>query len=196
MKIGIYGSTEGDAKTKEKARIIGRELAKRGHIIITGGTGGLPYETVLGAREMNGETIGFSPAINIEEHKSIYHCPIDGYTQLIFIPEDYVHRKNKPICYKYRNVSSVAEIDTAIIISGRIGTMNEFTIAYDAGKNIGILANSGGITKNSIKTLLQEAKKESGSKVFFEENPIKLVNRLLSISLDKVWKKSKIKKEI
>ena len=35
--------------------------------------------------------------------------------------------------------------DTVIIFGGGIGTLNEFTIAYDEGKLIGVLEGTGGV---------------------------------------------------
>ena len=62
MKIGVYGSATGKVsdEQREKAREIGRQIAKKGHIVITGACPGLPYEAVLGANEEGGECIGFS----------------------------------------------------------------------------------------------------------------------------------------
>ena len=64
MKIGVYGSASGELsdETKEKAREIGRQIAKKGHIVVTGACLGLPYEAVLGAYEVGGKCIGYSPA--------------------------------------------------------------------------------------------------------------------------------------
>lgn len=57
--------------------------------------------------------------------------------------------------------------------------MNEFTIAFDLGKKIGVLEGSGGITKNAIKVLLKSIDKETGSKVIFDSNPKRLVEKLV-----------------
>ena len=57
--------------------------------------------------------------------------------------------------------------------------MNEFTIAYDLGKIIGILEGSGGITNSAIKVLLEEAKKESDAEIIIESDPKKLLQALL-----------------
>lgn len=59
--------------------------------------------------------------------------------------------------------------------------MNEFTVAYDLGKNIGVLEGSGGITSEAIKALLKDAYKETGSKVVWESDPVKLVEKLTEL---------------
>ncbi len=166
MKIGVYGSAAGplNDQTKEKAQKIGTTIAKNQATLITGGCTGLPHEAVLAAHKENGNCIAFSPAINMESHQK-HNYPTTGFSNFVFIPPEYEHANSQLICRKYRNVSSVASVDAAIFISGRIGSMNEFTIAYDLGKTIGILENSGGITKRAIKILLEDINKQTGAQV-------------------------------
>lgn len=180
MKIGIYGSAAGDISLdiSDKAREVGRQIAQRRHIVITGGCLGLPNEAVLGAHELRGEAIAYSPATTLEEHIEKYKMPAKGFTDFVFVPADYKHAKDKRVCLKYRNVSSVADADAAIIISGRIGTMNEFTIAYDLGKKIGVLTKTGGITREAIQVLLRDAKKETGAEIVYASTPFALVEKI------------------
>jgi len=181
MKIGVFGSAVGtEEEVMEKAREIGRQIAKHGHVVITGGCTGLPHEAAMGANEFGGKCIAYSPAKDIAGHKS-YGMPADGFSEFIFMPASYKHINNKLVCMKYRNVSSVADCDAVIIIGGRIGTMNEFTIAYDTGKNIGILEGTGGITKDIIPALLKSSNKPSASKIIWDTDPASLVKKLISL---------------
>jgi len=180
MKIGVYGSAEQKMQKglANKAREIGKAIARNKHILVTGGCLGLPYEAVLGANERKGECIAYSPGKDLEEHVKMYSMPRKGFTGFVFVPEDYEHIGNKKVCLKYRNVSSVAAVDAAVIISGRIGTMNEFTIAYDLSKRIGILEETDGITKEAINVLLRDARKETGATVIFDKDPENLIERI------------------
>jgi len=183
MKIGVYGSSSTDnSNGLQLAKELGREIARQGHIVVTGACGGFPLDAMLGAREFDGHTIGYSPASNRDEHVNIYKNPTEGIKEFVFVPEDYIHRGNKAVCTKYRNVSSTADVDCAIIVGGRIGTMHEFTSMFDFGKNIGILKGTGGITERAIQILLDDSKKDSGSKIIYNEDPVKLVQELISIS--------------
>lgn len=179
MKISVYGSAAGNIEDeiKEKAREIGRQIAKKGHILITGGCPGLPYEAILGAKEIGGKTIGYSPGLSLEDHISRFGFPAEGFDEMIFIPEDYKYWESKKTCLKYRNVSSVTSSEAVVIISGRTGTLNEFTIAYDLGKNIGVLAGTGGITK-FIPELVSDFGKPTDSKIIYEEQPGLLIAKL------------------
>ena len=183
MKIGVYGSAAGDITetVRELARKVGRQIALRGHTLITGACPGIPYEAVLGANEKGGEVIGFSPAINEQDHIERFGFSTQGFTELIYLPEDYKHRELKKVCLKYRNVSSVANSDSALIVSGRCGTLNEFTIAYDLGKNIGVLTGTGGMTK-FLETLVEDWNKPSESKIIYETEPGKLIEELEKVT--------------
>ncbi|MBT4824721.1 hypothetical protein HON88_05975 [Candidatus Woesearchaeota archaeon] len=186
MKIAVYGSASGkySEETNKKARIIGREIAKQGHILVTGACSGYPYEAVLGAKEEKGKTIGFSPARNKEEHISIAY-PIEGFDEMIFIPEkiptDYIDHNDDIIRKITRNLASTSHTDAAIIIAGGSGTLDEFNHAFCFGKKIGILKGSGGVTKRVIPNLIEDNYRDFGAKVFFEEDPIKLVNKIVNI---------------
>ena len=181
MKIGVYGSAAGsiEEEVRVKARKIGRYIAEESHVLVTGACPGLPYDAVVGANEINGcECIGFSPTTSEKEHRDA-GLPVKGFTDFVYVPEDYEHAGDLAVCTKYRNVSSVSYVDAAIIIGGRAGTMNEFVIAYDMGVDIGVLRGSGGITDRVIDIFLSDIDKKSASNIIFESDPEELVKKLL-----------------
>ena len=140
MKIGVYGSavTESEQLT-QSAQIIGEEIFKAGHSIITGACKGLPFDAVQKIKSLGGISIGYTAATKASEHEELLGTLLSYYDELVLIPTDYKHQKNRSVCLKYRNVSSVADCDATIFISGRWGTLNEFAIAFDMGKVIGVL---------------------------------------------------------
>ena len=184
MNIGIYGSSsETKQELKEKAREIGRQIAKRNCTLITGASMGLPHEAVLATNELGGKTIGYSPATDIKIHVKRDHYPTNGFSKIIFIPKNYEHAKDPVLSRMYRIISFVNAIDAAIIIGGRVGTMIEFAMTYHKGKNIGVLEGSGGITNEAISSFLKAAEsKATGSKVIYDPNPKTLVDRIIEIS--------------
>lgn len=186
MNIAVYGSAVGnhDDEVKNKAREIGRVIARNGHIVVTGACTGLPHEAVLGAHELKGKCVGFSQEVSLEAHKKA-GLPTKGFSEFVFVPKDYEHAKDILLSRKYRNISLVASIDAAVIISGQTGSMNEFTIAYDTGKVIGVLDGTGGITKRAIKVLLEDTNKKTGAEVFFESDPVKLIESIQIICTTK-----------
>jgi len=80
--------------------------------------------------------------------------------------------------YKGRNVINVRSADVVVIFGGATGTLNEFTIAYDEGKIIGVLEGSGGVADH-IREIIQFCKKTTGSVVVFDKDPEKLVKACL-----------------
>ncbi len=138
MKIAICGSGHGDSQQiLEKAKQLGSEIAKNKHILLTGGCHGYPYSALRGALLEQGKIIAYSPAKDQAEHMEKYNFPVDEGVEYIFtglgIPE--------------RNIPLVKAADAVVIIGGKTGTLNEFTIAFHEHKRIAILKGSGGITE-------------------------------------------------
>lgn len=82
--------------------------------------------------------------------------------------------------YSGRNLLFIRATDAVIFICGRVGTLNEFTIAFEDKKPIGILADTGGITAE-LNHLLAVSKRGYG-KIIFETDPKKLVDQLLRMA--------------
>jgi uncharacterized protein (TIGR00725 family) len=171
LKIGVMGSASGpqteDPQAKEMARALGKEIAKRGHIFINGACPGLPNEALLGAQEIGGFTVGVSPAFSEYEHVNEYQSPhthdIILYTGMGFMERD---------------VINIRSADAIVIIGGGIGTLNEFTIAYDEGRPIGILTGTGGISDSVEHVVVDLCKREMPPNLVMESDPSALLNKL------------------
>ena len=146
-KIGAFGSADGDLESiLDKAHELGTALGEQNVIVITGASTGLPNEVALYAKKAGAEVWGFSPGVNLKRQKELLPAADTTiFDRLIFIPKDYEFTKNKQVSLKYRNVTSTASCDAGIIISGRWGSLNEFTNLYDMGKIIGVLIGTGGV---------------------------------------------------
>ena len=108
---------------------------QRGCILVTGATTGLPDMVAKAFRRSGGFALGISPAQDRKEHLERYGLPDDGADVIVYTG----------FGYKGRNVINVRSADIVIIFGGATGTLNEFTIAYDEGKIIGILEGTGGV---------------------------------------------------
>ena len=167
-KIGVIGSAGGvEARVAAKAREVGKAIARHDAILLTGAGTGLSYEAVKGAKEVGGFTTGFSPASSLREHERQYWLPVDSFDLLVFTG----------FGFKGRNVVFVRSCDAVVAVAGRIGTLNEFTIAYDEHRPIGVLKASGGIS-NYLRTVVEKSGKE-GPEVVYDADPASLVDRLL-----------------
>lgn len=177
-KIGVFGSAEGDIeKIIPKALKLGIALAQNRVIIITGATTGLPHEVAASAHRSGAELWGYSSEIDFESQKK--HVPKSSiYSKLVYIPKDYEFAQNVDVSRKYRNVSSTANCDAGIIISGRWGTLNEFTNLYDFGKVVGVLTGTGGMA-DELRRLSKKIHKPGKAKVFFSNSPERLIKQVL-----------------
>ena len=170
IQIGVMGSAGGPLADRELdlARRLGRRIAERGGIIVTGACPGLPHAAVLGATERGGLSFGVSPALSREEHVSVYGSPLEPYTIIAFTGSGLMGRET-------HNIHSS---DFVLFIGGRSGTLGEFCIAYDEGKLIGVVTNSGGIS-NEYTHIAAMVKKATGSVILTYDDPASLVDRCL-----------------
>ncbi len=171
LKIGVMGSASGPQIENEHARKmsrkLGQEIAKRGHIFINGACPGLPHDALMGAKEAGGFTVGISPAFSEHEHEHEYMSPHDNdfivYTGAGFMERDIVNIRSS---------------DGIIIISGGIGSLNEFTIAYEEGRPIAILTGTGGIS-DSVPHIVEDlCMRKLAPNLVFDSDPAKLLDKL------------------
>ncbi len=171
MKIALCGSgSEKNKEILEKAKEIGREIAKSNNILLTGGCKGNPYAALRGAILENGKVICYSPASNKEEHISKYNFPIEENAEYIFTG------KGIP----GRNLPLIQNADAVIIIGGQIGTLNEFTIAFNENKKIGVLQGSGPLTELLPKIAEVCDKNGESKNIIYNNNPKELIKRMVS----------------
>ncbi|MCL5435853.1 MAG: LOG family protein [Patescibacteria group bacterium] len=169
IKICVSGAAAGESLkiSKKLAEAVGRSVARSGAILTTGATTGLPACAAQGAKKAGGTVFGFSPASTKGEHARKYRLPLSNMDAVIFTGSGYAGR----------NLILTRSSDAVIILGGRIGTLNEFTIAFEDRKVIGILEGSGGITQE-LRDILDIAKK--GKKhVLFDSDPDRLVKRVI-----------------
>jgi len=154
----------------EKSKEVGREIVRQGGILITGATTGAPFAAAEGAKEEGGISIGISPAATYAEHIRSYRLPVDNFDFIIYTGFN----------YSGRNLILTKAADAVIIICGGFGTLNEFTIALEDEKPIGVLMGTGGAT-GEIQRLLENIKdphRHGSGKVIFSNDPKELIAKL------------------
>lgn len=131
IKICVSGAAEtGNCGigALEKAKELGREIARHGAVLVTGATTGFPLWAAMGAKEAGGISIGISPAASEREHVEVFKLPIDYMDLIIYTG----------FGYSGRDILLTRASDAVICGCGRIGTIHEFTVAFEDGKPIGI----------------------------------------------------------
>ncbi len=171
MKIAVCGSgSVTDDEVAKKAFEIGKEIAKNDILLLTGAGTGYPYEAVKGASSVNGRVFGISPAKDEKEHIEKYKFPTEGFAKIEFTN----------LGIPGRNFPLVKEADAIIIVSGQIGSLNEFTIAFVDNKVIGILTDSGGITEIIEEVADICNKRGEKENIVYSSDPKELVSLVLT----------------
>lgn len=171
-KIAVSGAAKTghcEEGALEKAKQVGKEIAKRDAVLFTGATTGVPYWSAIGAKEEGGMSIGISPANSEKEHVEEYEMPTDNFDLIMYTG----------FGYSARNLLLMRAAHAVIFICGRTGTLNEFTICYEDGRIAGILEGTGG-TSAMIEEILEKSDKE-GPEVIYDPDPEKLVERLIKL---------------
>src|SRR3989344_2919798 len=174
VKICVSGAAEMGhcgLDSLEKAREVGREIARHGAIITTGATTGFPLYAAMGSKDESGFSIGFSPASTEREHVETYKLPLE-YMDVII---------NTGFGYAGRDLLLVRSSDAVIVGCGRIGTLNEFAVAFEDRRPLGILEGSWD-TDELLKNFIDSAHRPN-NKLIFESDPKALVEQLIEMVL-------------
>jgi hypothetical protein len=171
-KICVSGAAETEhccEGTLEKAKEMGREIIRHNGVLVTGATSGAPYWAAIGAKEEGGIVIGLSPAASEKAHIKKYRLPTDYHDLIIYTGFEYAGR----------NLLLTRSSDAVIIICGRMGTLNEFTVAFEDNKPIGVLVETGG-TADIIRDIVANAHRGPG-KIVYDSEPKRLIEKLLKL---------------
>lgn len=171
-KICISGAAETShcaADALEKAEMMGKTIAGRGMILVTGATTGTPYWAAKGAKEAGGIVIGFSPAASKIQHVKTYKLPLDYHDLIVYTGFD----------YSGRNLLLTRAADAIITICGRMGTLNEFTIAFEDKKPQGVLTGTG-LMADMVQEIVERSKRGPGN-ITYDSDPGKLLDKLVEL---------------
>src|SRR2546428_13904539 len=168
-KVGVMASAEEVTVLHEKATALGKAIASRKVILLTGATTGLVYATGKAAHDAGALHIGISPAHDECEHVETYVLPTDACDAIVYTG----------FGLKGRNVVLVRSCDVVLFIAGSIGSLNEFTIAYDEGKITGCLTGTGGVADEAGR-IVETFRKQPAARIFYDDNPARLLDACLT----------------
>src|SRR3989338_4246175 len=178
IKIGVSGAAETGhcgLDALEKAKELGREIARRGAVLVTGATTGFPLWVAMGAKEEGGISIGFSPAASEREHVEAYRLPLDYMDLIVYTGFGYAGR----------DLLLTRAADAIICGCGRIGTIHEFTIAFEDGKPLGVFKGPWDMDEK-LEDIVAKGHRPN-AKIVVGEDPKKLLDGVMAlIKADKV----------
>ncbi len=170
IKICVSGAAETGhcgIDALEKAKELGREIARQGAVLVTGATTGFPFWAAMGAKEENGISIGISPAASEREHVESYKLPLDYMDLIIYTG----------FGYPGRDLLLTRSSDAVICGCGRVGTIHEFTIAFEDSKPIGIFEGPWEMG-NQLKEIIEKGHRPN-AKVLVGADPKKLLEDII-----------------
>jgi uncharacterized protein (TIGR00725 family) len=116
--VAVVGPGEGTAEELSVAETVGRELGRRGAVLVCGGLGGVMEAACRGAGEAGGATVGILPGTGREAANPF----VD-----IAIPTG---------LGEARNALVVRAADALVAVGGAYGTLSEIALALKAGKPV------------------------------------------------------------
>ena len=137
------------------AEEVGRELARRGAILVCGGLGGVMEAACRGASSEGGVTIGILPGENRRAANPHVQIPIvtgTGYA---------------------RNVAVVKSAQAVIAIGGNYGTLSEIGHALQSGLPV-IGLNTWSLSKNG----------QPDNSIIPAQSPVEAVDKALSLAIN------------
>ncbi len=181
-RIGVFGSAiTVTGEVAERAAELGRALAARKCIVITGACSGLPYRAAHEAARNGAEVWGFSPMRDLEGQRAfVPEDDLSIYSRLIYVPPEFPFVDDHHAARKYRNVVSTATCHAGIIIGGRWGTLNEFTNLVDFGKVAGVLTGTGE-TADALTGLTADIPIDPPAEVIFHGDPDRLAAEVVRL---------------
>jgi uncharacterized protein (TIGR00725 family) len=174
VKIGVSGSAETGQyglAAYEKAKELGREIALQGGVIVSGATTGFPMYATMGAKDECGFSVGISPAASEREHIETYKLPVEYQDVIIYTGFGYAGR----------DLLFVRSSDAMVIGPGRVGTYNEFSVAFEDRKPIGVLEDDHWETDDILREIVTTSHRPHDH-VFFERDPKVLIAKLIEMA--------------
>jgi len=172
IKICVSGAAETGhcgLGALDLAKELGREIVRQGAILVTGATTGFPMWSAMGAKEVGGISLGFSPAATEKEHVEAYKLPLDYMDLIVYTG----------FGYPGRDLLLTRSVDAVICGCGRIGTIHEFVIAFEDSKAIGIFDGPWDMGKE-LQEILAKSHRPN-DKIVVGNDPKKLVADVIAL---------------
>ena len=173
IKVCVSGARETShcgIDALDVAEKVGKELAAHNCVVTASAVAGFPMWAARGAKAGKGMTVGFSPASNLVEHTEVYRLPTDNLDMIVYTGFGYAGS----------DLLLMRSSDAIIFGCGRIGTIHEFTVAFQDRKPIGILEGNWD-TVELLKDIMSRDVERPHDNIVFDKDPRRLVEQLIAI---------------
>jgi len=153
--IAVIGGNQCSPQEAQLAEEVGRELARRGAILVCGGLSGVMEAACKGASSEGGITIGILPGESRQAANPYVQIPIAtglGYA---------------------RNLAVVKSAQAVIAIGGSYGTLSEISHALQSGIPV-IGLNTWSLSRNN----------QQDNSIIPAQNAVEAVNKAISLTTD------------
>lgn len=169
--IAIFGTEDAQAYAGgvlDLARDLGRAVAKAGHVTVVNAANGFCLWAAMGAKEVGGPVLGFSPAASLEEHLNVYKLPVDYCDMIVYTG----------FGFSGRDVVATRSVDGVLFGPGGISVLHEFAGAFQLGKITGVL--DGPWDTDEILKEITSANKPNRH-VVFDDKPEGLTQKVFKL---------------
>jgi uncharacterized protein (TIGR00725 family) len=174
MKIAIFSSwlPQVSNDNQKLAKDIAQYLAEKNVTVVTGGCSGIPALCIEEVYHCGAKTIGYFPHKDHDDYKDRQHEE-NTHDIKFYSTAHFIHG------FTARSLEMIKNVDAAIVLNGRIGTLSEFGIAIEEGLPLVVIEGTGGIT-DELQRLTKLVKKEfPNNEVIFEQDYRKAVDALI-----------------
>lgn len=128
MRIGVIGQSGAiSQQVADLAYTVGREVARRGGLLLSGGRDGVMEAASRGAHEAGGIVVGILNGDNVAE--------ANPYVDVVI---------TTGLSFEYRSLVLIHSVDAVIMIAGGNGTLGELSAAYLNRRPVVVLTPTGG----------------------------------------------------
>jgi len=116
--LAVVGASKASPEIYELAVAVGREAARKGWIVVTGGLGGVMEAAARGAQESGGLTVGILPGGDRGEANPYIQVAVATHIR---------HARNSIIAHT---------ADALVAVDGEYGTLSEIALGLKLGKPV------------------------------------------------------------
>ena len=159
------------ASLSQSAYLLGKEIASKGHVLLSSVDLNLTHRVAAGASDKAGLSIGFSPAASLRSHVSDLQLPTDVYDWLYF-------SNLKQVALLAALIQSSQAL---LLVGGVMSNMSELALASDSFLPVGILLDESNQKNNDLLKYLKSLPVEKQRHIVVHADPRILLDTILKM---------------